>query len=1017
MGSVAPSVTPAIDVRSRPSTHRLDICLPQGKSQQLLLSVSIVQLQPQNEVKPFRHRLKGVHVPPPRFRRLKGVLVPPPWRQRGILVPPPALPVPLRLSLPATEFSLEQVMAVPQRTNTIEQPHSNGGDFDSDLGDSLAIDEFPRQHHPSWEPAFSLGTKRRHTTSKRTGGLKSSSPHSSKCLRVATNCLPGFVASHRPNTQDASVLDNGSGMVGEVVVEQAAGGDADSGKTWQSQQQHDSVFGGTGEWFARYGGVKRHSVDGKGCVLQRTTAGALGVSSDATPGRSKLPAAAFASRIHQPLPLQPHQQSKQPQQEQPGLWARPSKQVTQINPREVIPPVPQRRCLEPPQSIHWQPQQSWQQRQICAAGAVPPQKSEVLPAHFVTDDAASPPLRQQQPQRPPQFSASLVAKTMENHAASMADALVVDQVGAAAATQKRAKSFLEAAAVEDPFRKSVDADGDLFLSLGLHSKEEAVDESEDVQYGHYNNWPWSPNATSNLGALPSAPPSMMSDTDSPTKPKLLGSNSKYAFATVIFGDDGRFFLEAAVMGASLKARTKMDMVCLHTDEVPEVWRQGLASIGWLLQEVQHIEYSPKVYKKTGRFHQVFTKLQVVGLSNYSKVVMLDSDLLIRSADIDEIFTRDAPAAVRRHSSGDYVDFEPVGDEMFFVQGKQIGGINAGFVLLNASLKDLKKMQLQLKNALVPGRLPFTHGPEQDYLTRYYAGEEWKTLGIQWNFQLHQIAYCTRPKHSKCVRLTMGLDEIKVVHFSGERSLAEWCLGGYSSQTSFEDFVNDFIVEKMLILMRKDILIGKGSEQRQSVVAERLKDVSCRAAAEWKQQLDSLLTSNSSLRDAIKKSVNQKQGAQLAGRQSKLGRSANCCETSAPRVPKTRFGSKRPRLSQGEFPFGSWLCGECGNMNYRGRDVCNLSRCQARRQSHQQPTAAGRVWKRTAQAHKQRSLLPQPQRRPIRVLDNDSTFSGNLGPAPLQQQKQHPLLELMALQDLTGRLLTPPLAKLEEGYSE
>ena len=538
MGSVAPSVTPAIDVRSRPSTHRLDICLPQGKSQQLLLSVSIVQLQPQNEVKPFRHRLKGVHVPPPRFRRLKGVLVPPPWRQRGILVPPPALSVPLPVSMPATEFSLEQVMAVPQRTNTIEQPHSNGGDFDSDLGDSLAIDEFPRQHHPSWEPAFSLGTKRRYTTSKRTGGLKSSSPHSSKCLRVATNCSPGFVASHRPDTQDASVLDNGSGMVGEVVVEQAAGGDADSGKTWQSQQQHDSVFGGTGEWFERYGGVTRQSVDGKVCVLQRTTAGALGVSSDA----------------------------------------------------------------------HWQPQQSWQQRQICAAGAVPPQKSEVLPAHFVTDDAASPPLQQQQPQRPPQFSASLVAKTMENHAASMADALVVDQVGAAAAAQKRAKSFLEAAAVEDPFRKSVDADGDLFLSLGLHSKEEAVDESEDVQYGHYNNWPWSPNATSNLGALPSAPPSRMSDTDSPTKPKLLGSTSKYAFATVIFGDDGRFFLEAAVMGASLKARTKMDMVCLHTDEVPEVWRQGLASIGWLLQEVQHVEYSPQVYNKAGRVNGVFTKL-------------------------------------------------------------------------------------------------------------------------------------------------------------------------------------------------------------------------------------------------------------------------------------------------------------------------------------------------------------------------------------------------------------------------
>ena len=48
-------------------------------------------------------------------------------------------------------------------------------------------------------------------------------------------------------------------------------------------------------------------------------------------------------------------------------------------------------------------------------------------------------------------------------------------------------------------------------------------------------------------------------------------------------------------------------------------------------------------------------------------------------------------------------------------------------------------------------------------------------------QLHQIAYCTRPHHLECVRMTMGLDEIKVVHFSGGRSLAEWCLGGYIDQ--------------------------------------------------------------------------------------------------------------------------------------------------------------------------------------------------------------------------------------------
>ena len=240
------------------------------------------------------------------------------------------------------------------------------------------------------------------------------------------------------------------------------------------------------------------------------------------------------------------------------------------------------------------------------------------------------------------------------------------------------------------------------------------------------------------------------------------------------------------------------------------------------------------------------------------------------------------------------------------------------------------MQLQLSNALVPGRLPFIHGPEQDYLTRYYAGEEWQTLGIEWNFQLHQIAYCTRPNHLECARMTMGLDEIKVVHFSGDRSLAEWCLGGYIDQTSFEEFVSNSIIEKMLILLRRDVAIGKGSKRHENVVAERLKDVTHRLAAEWKQQLDALLTSNSKLREAIKESCNQQQGPAQAGRRSAVGRSASSRISLKPRIPKTHQRAKRPRLGRGGYPPGSWLCEKCGNVNYPNRIVCNLTSCPSRR---------------------------------------------------------------------------------------
>ena len=74
LGSVVPSVTPAIDLRRCPKTRRLDIWVPEGKSRQSLPSISIVQceplscsslrLEPRAKVNPSRHRLKGVRIPP-----------------------------------------------------------------------------------------------------------------------------------------------------------------------------------------------------------------------------------------------------------------------------------------------------------------------------------------------------------------------------------------------------------------------------------------------------------------------------------------------------------------------------------------------------------------------------------------------------------------------------------------------------------------------------------------------------------------------------------------------------------------------------------------------------------------------------------------------------------------------------------------------------------------------------------------------------------------------------------------
>ena len=68
---------------------------------------------------------------------------------------------------------------------------------------------------------------------------------------------------------------------------------------------------------------------------------------------------------------------------------------------------------------------------------------------------------------------------------------------------------------------------------------------------------------------------------------------------------------------------------------------------------------------------------------------MDTDMLIRHCP-DEVFLRKAPSAVRRHPTGKYLDHQEMHEKTLFRDGSQIGGINAGFVLLKPSPRDVKR---------------------------------------------------------------------------------------------------------------------------------------------------------------------------------------------------------------------------------------------------------------------------------------------------------------------------------------
>ena len=71
----------------------------------------------------------------------------------------------------------------------------------------------------------------------------------------------------------------------------------------------------------------------------------------------------------------------------------------------------------------------------------------------------------------------------------------------------------------------------------------------------------------------------------------------------------------------------------------------------------------------------------------------------------------------------------------------MGGINAGLMLIQPSERDYRRMIAQVTNGYVYGRLPF-EGPEQEFLSGFHM-EGFETLGIEWNYQLHHLAFCVR----------------------------------------------------------------------------------------------------------------------------------------------------------------------------------------------------------------------------------------------------------------------------------
>uniref|UniRef100_A0A7S0B7J5 Uncharacterized protein n=1 Tax=Pyrodinium bahamense TaxID=73915 RepID=A0A7S0B7J5_9DINO len=107
---------------------------------------------------------------------------------------------------------------------------------------------------------------------------------------------------------------------------------------------------------------------------------------------------------------------------------------------------------------------------------------------------------------------------------------------------------------------------------------------------------------------------------------------------------------------------------------------------------------------------------------------------------------------------------------------QTHGINAGVMLLKP---DLDIMDLSLAEVADPSHPEHIRGcgPEQDYLSRFYASE-WSHIDVAYNFQLHQmyfiLEYAGDLKKTDRARFLLDSERIKVFHYSSDpKPWARW----------------------------------------------------------------------------------------------------------------------------------------------------------------------------------------------------------------------------------------------------
>lgn len=243
------------------------------------------------------------------------------------------------------------------------------------------------------------------------------------------------------------------------------------------------------------------------------------------------------------------------------------------------------------------------------------------------------------------------------------------------------------------------------------------------------------------------------------------------------GNCEHYFLGAVTTAYSLMRHLSVHVrVLMHTPDVPESLLK-LARELEVFDEIVHTDYietaevffsNPASHR---RFGKIFTKYRVLGLEKYEQVLLLDTDLYVRS-NIDSLFDLQAPAGMARgkfkHPKGELMPARTP--------------VNAGVLLLRPDAALLLRLVEELTGPN-PRRLQNFNSPDADFLTEHVFLKPWASIPLDFNFQLEYdeksmdlkegtIRFsAARENHFSEDGARMPWPELKVAHFSGAKPWA------------------------------------------------------------------------------------------------------------------------------------------------------------------------------------------------------------------------------------------------------